>query len=198
MVLKRAISPVLDRRTNMFDDLVFLSLVVTLLAADSRVGRTVSVPSFILPFSACVQSRGEDGFYRGAIDVTESGHRCLNWTDVAGFEERYPGKGIGEHNYCRNPDGRIRPWCFFRNPRGRVDWGYCDCKQGRIYEGLQLIPTLICRLKVNVDILHYMALHVCSYVYLLIWLVFDILLLEDRKPIEDTAPSRLKGKHIWL
>lgn len=115
----------------MIDDLLFLSLVATLLAADSRLSRTGSGPSFILPFSACVQSRGKDGFYRGAIDVTESGHRCMNWTDVAGFEERYPGKGIGEHNYCRNPDGRIRPWCFFRNPTGRVDWGYCDCKQGR-------------------------------------------------------------------
>ncbi|KAM7394278.1 hypothetical protein PAMP_021091 [Pampus punctatissimus] len=56
----------------------------------------------------------------------------MNWTEVSGFKERYPDKGIGEHNHCRNPDGRIRPWCFFRNHRDRVDWGYCDCKQGSV------------------------------------------------------------------
>uniref|UniRef100_A0A672YD56 Neurotrypsin n=1 Tax=Sphaeramia orbicularis TaxID=375764 RepID=A0A672YD56_9TELE len=103
---------------------VFVALAVALLAANSG-----CVPSFILPFTDCVQSRG---FYRGAIDVTESGARCVNWTEVAGFKERYPGKGIGEHNHCRNPDLRIRPWCFFRSPKGRVDWGYCDCKHGSV------------------------------------------------------------------
>lgn len=111
---------------------LLLALAAALLAARDRpCCRASSVPSLILPFSDCVQSRGRDGFYRGAVDVTDSGARCMNWTEVAGFEERHPGKGIGEHNQCRNPDGRIRPWCFFRNHRGRVDWGYCDCKQGR-------------------------------------------------------------------
>lgn len=115
----------------MIDDLLFLSFVATLLAAGNHLGRTGSVPAPKSPFSACAQNLKQDSFYRGAIDVTESGHQCMNWTGVAGFRERYPGKGLGEHNQCRNPDGRIRPWCFFRNPRGRVDWGYCDCKQGR-------------------------------------------------------------------
>uniref|UniRef100_A0A3Q3Q7P1 Neurotrypsin n=1 Tax=Monopterus albus TaxID=43700 RepID=A0A3Q3Q7P1_MONAL len=110
-------------------NLEVVALTVALLAAISGCCYSSSVPSFILPFTDCVQSRGKDGFYRGAIDVTESGSRCMNWTEVAGFKERYPGKGIGEHNHCRNPDGRIRPWCFFRSHRGRVDWGYCDCKQ---------------------------------------------------------------------
>ena len=108
---------------------LLVSLAALLLAA-SGCGSS-SVPSFIPPFTDCVRSRGKDGFYRGAIDVTESGARCMNWSAVAGFGERYPGQGVGEHNYCRNPDGRIRPWCFFRSHRGRVDWGYCDCKQGK-------------------------------------------------------------------
>ncbi|XP_008411857.1 neurotrypsin [Poecilia reticulata] len=105
------------------------SVVVFVFASDCY---SSSLPSFILPFTDCARSRGKDDSYRGAIDVTESGSRCMNWTEVAGFKERYPGRGIGEHNHCRNPDGRIRPWCFFRNHKGRVDWGYCDCKQGSV------------------------------------------------------------------
>ncbi|XP_006629273.1 neurotrypsin isoform X2 [Lepisosteus oculatus] len=88
--------------------------------------------SFILPFTDCIQSKGRAGYYDGSIDVTESGVKCMNWSDITGFEERYPRKGLGRHNFCRNPDGRIRPWCFFRNNRGRIDWGYCDCKQGSV------------------------------------------------------------------
>uniref|UniRef100_A0A8C7X4N0 Neurotrypsin n=1 Tax=Oryzias sinensis TaxID=183150 RepID=A0A8C7X4N0_9TELE len=106
------------------------SIAVVLAASDCYSSRVSS--SVILPFTDCVRSRGKDGFYRGSIDVTESGSRCMNWTEVAGFQERHPGKGIGEHNHCRNPDSRIRPWCFFRNHKGRIDWGYCDCKQGSV------------------------------------------------------------------
>ncbi|XP_037326813.2 neurotrypsin isoform X1 [Pungitius pungitius] len=107
-------------------------LTAALFAPNSVFCHSSSAPSFILPFTDCIQSRGKGGFYQGAIDVTESGTRCMNWTEVDGFRERYPGKGLGEHSRCRNPDGRIRPWCFFRNHKGRVDWGYCDCKQGSV------------------------------------------------------------------
>ncbi|XP_070408687.1 neurotrypsin isoform X2 [Nothobranchius furzeri] len=108
----------------------FLASVAALLTASGCFSS--SVPSFIPSSTECARSQGRDGSYRGAIDVTESGSRCMNWTEVAGFRERYPSRGIGEHNHCRNPDGRIRPWCFFRNHKGRIDWGYCDCKQGSV------------------------------------------------------------------
>ncbi|KAF7686757.1 neurotrypsin [Silurus meridionalis] len=84
------------------------------------------------PFSECARGRGGGASYRGSVDVTESGARCMNWTEVSDVTARHPGKGLGVHNFCRNPDARIRPWCFFRNARGRVDWGYCDCKQGSV------------------------------------------------------------------
>ncbi|XP_051559658.1 neurotrypsin [Myxocyprinus asiaticus] len=84
------------------------------------------------PFTDCIQSKGKAGFYEGSIDVTESGVKCMNWSEVPGVIDRYQGKGLGDHSLCRNPDGRIRPWCFFANSRGRIDWGYCDCKQGSV------------------------------------------------------------------
>ncbi|XP_051561416.1 neurotrypsin-like [Myxocyprinus asiaticus] len=84
------------------------------------------------PFTDCIQSKGKAGLYEGAIDVTESGVKCMNWSEVPGVIERNPGKGLGDHSFCRNPDGRIRPWCFFPTSRGRIDWGYCDCKQGSL------------------------------------------------------------------
>ncbi|XP_067414786.1 neurotrypsin isoform X1 [Emydura macquarii macquarii] len=68
------------------------------------------------------------------VNVTEFGAACLPWAEVPAFVAKTPsGSGLrGRHNFCRNPDGRSRPWCFYRNPRGRLDWGYCDCKQGSV------------------------------------------------------------------
>ncbi|KAJ8339763.1 hypothetical protein SKAU_G00343960 [Synaphobranchus kaupii] len=109
---------------------LLVAITIVILGAKFSLGSDAS--SFILPFTDCIQSKGKAGYYQGSIDVTESGGKCMNWSDVAGVKDRYPGKGLGDHNFCRNPDGRIRPWCFFRNNRGRIDWGYCDCKQGSV------------------------------------------------------------------
>lgn len=36
---------------------------------------------------------------------------------------RFPSKNL-KMNYCRNPDGEPRPWCFTTDPNKR--WEYCD------------------------------------------------------------------------
>ncbi|XP_033891791.3 neurotrypsin-like [Acipenser ruthenus] len=114
---------------------MFMSRFVVLVALVAAAGLCClgsDVSSLILPFTDCLKSKGKAGYFQGSIDVTESGAKCINWNNVTSFKDRYPGKGLGDHNYCRNPDSRIRPWCFFRNNRDRVDWGYCDCKQGSV------------------------------------------------------------------
>ncbi|XP_029910495.1 hepatocyte growth factor [Myripristis murdjan] len=76
----------------------------------------------------CVHCNGED--YRGPMDHTESGKECQRWDLDEPHKhlyhpKRYPDKGLDD-NYCRNPDGRHRPWCFTTDPH--TPWEYCNIK----------------------------------------------------------------------
>uniref|UniRef100_A0ABM5G0A1 Neurotrypsin n=1 Tax=Pogona vitticeps TaxID=103695 RepID=A0ABM5G0A1_9SAUR len=77
------------------------------------------------------------GYYNGSLAVTVSGSPCLNWSDFPDYIQQYPNRGLGNHNYCRNPDGEAVPWCFNTLPTGAVGWASCDCSQGavRLKEG---------------------------------------------------------------
>ncbi|XP_075269827.1 plasminogen [Opisthocomus hoazin] len=75
--------------------------------------------------SQCLSGKGED--YRGRIAITESGNACQHWNTQfphrhGWIPDRYPCKGL-EENYCRNPDGEKRPWCYTINRS--IRWEYC-------------------------------------------------------------------------
>lgn len=51
----------------------------------------------------------------------------------------YPEKDL-RMNYCRNPDGELRPWCFTTNPNKR--WEYCNiprCSESDFLRSLQRV-----------------------------------------------------------
>ncbi|XP_066536010.1 plasminogen activator, urokinase a [Hoplias malabaricus] len=70
-------------------------------------------------YTQCLADGSQGNEYRGTVSVTARRHRCLrwNWFDAS--------RGIGSHNYCRNPDNNIMPWCRVR--RGsRIVREFCN------------------------------------------------------------------------
>ena len=66
--------------------------------------------------------------YRGSISVTQGGIECQAWTEQSPHPHsrtpgNYPNSGL-ESNYCRNPDGEPRAWCYTTDSGTR--WDYCD------------------------------------------------------------------------
>ncbi|XP_061438145.1 hepatocyte growth factor isoform X2 [Rhineura floridana] len=76
----------------------------------------------------CLTCNGEG--YRGPMDHTETGKECQRWDLQRPHghpfrPERYPDKGFDD-NYCRNPDGKPRPWCYTLDPN--TPWEFCTIK----------------------------------------------------------------------
>mmetsp|Transcript_56550 Transcript_56550/g.169130 ORF Transcript_56550/g.169130 Transcript_56550/m.169130 type:complete len:329 (+) Transcript_56550:466-1452(+) len=74
--------------------------------------------------------------YRGTVSTTASGIPCVTWGDHSLHPHGHndpaikPDAGL-ESNYCRNPDGEPRAWCYTTDPN--VRWDYCSvpsCVEG--------------------------------------------------------------------
>ena len=76
----------------------------------------------------------------GRVTQNENGVACMKWSDIERtFPQKYTrmnnhyentyGRTLPDHNYCRNPDGEPRSWCY--NEGGQVGsngktWAFCD------------------------------------------------------------------------
>ncbi|XP_070581598.1 uncharacterized protein [Ptychodera flava] len=70
--------------------------------------------------------------YRGTVSVTVDGDTCQEWTEQSPHWHtrtpgNYPNAGLGEHNFCRNPDGENSAWCYSTD--FSVRWQFCDIGQ---------------------------------------------------------------------
>ncbi|XP_049913613.1 plasminogen [Epinephelus moara] len=91
----------------------------------------------------CIHCSGED--YRGKTSTTENGFTCQRWDSQQPHNHGYipsalPEKYL-EENYCRNPDGDPKPWCFTTSPSKR--WDFCNIPRCTS-EAPTIVPELTC------------------------------------------------------
>ncbi|XP_075063167.1 tissue-type plasminogen activator [Mixophyes fleayi] len=92
-----------------------------------------SVPACKAAAPSCYSERGTT--YRGSRSVTISNAQCLRW-DSPLLKNKAPtawsanarSLGLGSHNYCRNPDNDVRPWCHVANGT-EASWEFCDVRR---------------------------------------------------------------------
>ena len=86
---------------------------------------------FVIDNEACWDGKNSS-HYRGHVSVSEKGHMCQTWSSKKPHVHQYynddasfplDGGVAGASNYCRDPDGRGRTWCYTMNPT--VRWDYC-------------------------------------------------------------------------
>ncbi|XP_076791363.1 kremen protein 2 isoform X3 [Arvicanthis niloticus] len=82
--------------------------------------------------SECFQVNGAD--YRGHQNYTGprgAGRPCLFWDQTqqhsySSASDPQGRWGLGAHNFCRNPDGDVQPWCYVAETEEGIYWRYCD------------------------------------------------------------------------
>ncbi|XP_056889943.1 tissue-type plasminogen activator isoform X2 [Takifugu flavidus] len=89
----------------------------------------------------CAVGRGEG--YRGTWSISHSGAECINWNSTTLRGRRFTARktdasslGLGNHNFCRNPDNDSTPWCFVYKGT-QVIWEFCSvpkCPEDRYHE----------------------------------------------------------------
>merc|ERR550514_2001955 len=89
-------------------------------AAEGRV-RLQSAAEPVSDFDlSCFEESDKGKSYKGLLTSTSSGRTCQNWSKQKPHEigiEPSNENGLGNHNYCRNPDSsEDKPWCYTMDP----------------------------------------------------------------------------------
>lgn len=98
-----------------FSLLLSLALVVApdaALAARMRAKKAEPLGEFD---TSCYMADDKGESYRGLVTSTLSGRTCQKWTAKKPWDITLSltSGGLGNHNYCRNPDGsQEMPWCY--------------------------------------------------------------------------------------
>uniref|UniRef100_A0A3Q3ILE0 Kringle domain-containing protein n=1 Tax=Monopterus albus TaxID=43700 RepID=A0A3Q3ILE0_MONAL len=90
----------------------------------------------------CIHCSGES--YRGKISTTQNGLTCQRWDSQEPQNHGFiPSNFIDNFflNYCRNPDGESRPWCFTTSTSKR--WDFCSIPRCTS-EPPTIVPELTC------------------------------------------------------
>ncbi|KAM8866501.1 tissue-type plasminogen activator isoform 1-T1 [Synchiropus picturatus] len=93
---------------------------------------------------SCVAGQGNG--YRGTWSISQSGAECINWNATTLRGKRFTARkvdasslGLGNHNFCRNPDNDNMPWCYIYKGT-QVTWEYCSlpkCPEDQYNECVQ-------------------------------------------------------------
>ena len=59
-------------------------------------------------------------------DTTENGLTCQRWDATEPHVPKYTPKNT-HHNYCLNPFGEPKPWCYTTDPSKQYDYCNSEC-----------------------------------------------------------------------